>query len=91
MNFKGKNEEIGGFYPNPSKTGMVNLDYTAQNNNEIVVSIFDLAGRLVTSQIQQVLSGDNHLIFDFSDLNTGIYVAKIGNEINANHLKIIIE
>jgi len=91
VNFKEKNGEFGEFYPNPSKSGLVNLDYLAQNNDKIIVSVFDMTGKLVNSQIQQIVSGDNNLNFDFSELKTGIYIVKIGNDRNPIHRKLIIE
>ena len=91
VNFRGDNGDVGEFYPNPSKSGMVNLDYSAQNDDEITVFVIDMTGKLVVNLIQQVTNGDNNLSFDFSDLNTGIYIVKIGDEANPTHRKLIIE
>jgi hypothetical protein len=91
LNFKREIGEIGQFYPSPSKSGLVNLDYTTQTDEEITITVFDMTGKLVFNEIQQVLNGDNNLSFDFSNLNTGIYIVKIGNTKNSTHRKIIIE
>ncbi|MFK7773826.1 MAG: T9SS type A sorting domain-containing protein [Saprospiraceae bacterium] len=91
INFKGKNGEAGEFYPNPSQSGLVSLDYTSQNDEEITISVFDITGKLIVNHIQQVLSGDNNMNFDFSDLNTGIYIVKIGDIRNPIHRKLIIK
>ena len=91
VNVKGENGEVGEFYPNPSKLGLVNLDYVAQNDYEITVSVFDMTGKLVINQIQSISKGNNNLSFDFSGLNTGIYIVKFGDEINPTHRKLIIE
>lgn len=91
VNFKEENEDVGEFYPNPSKSGMVNLNYFTQNDDEITVSVFDMTGKLVVNQIQSIARGGNNLSFDFSELNTGIYIVKIGGEINPTHRKLIIE
>jgi len=91
VDFKGENGDVGEFYPNPSKSAWVNLDYFAQNDDEITVSVFDMTGKLVVNQFQQISSGNNNLSFDFSDLNTGIYIVKIGDERNPIHRKLIIE
>ncbi len=91
VNFKGENGNVGEFYPNPSKSGTVNLDYTSENDDEILVSVFDVTGKLIVNQIQQFSNGDNNLSFDFSELNTGIYIVKIGDERNPTHRKLIIE
>lgn len=91
VDFKGENGDVGEFYPNPSKSGIVNLDYTSQTDDEISITVFDVTGKLVVNQIQQVSNGDNNLSFDFSELNTGIYIVKIGDERNPTHRKLIIE
>jgi hypothetical protein len=91
VNFKGNSGTIGKLYPNPSKLGMVNLDYRSKKNEEIKVSVFDVTGKLMVSQIREISNGENKLSFDFSNLNTGIYIVKIGNERNSTHQKLIIE
>ena len=91
VNFRGDNGEVGEFYPNPSKSGLVNLDYLVQNDDEITVSVFDMTGKLMVNQIQSTARGNNNLRFDFSKLNTGVYIVKIGNERNPTHRKLIIK
>lgn len=91
VNFKGENGEVGQFYPNPSKSGIVNLEYISKTDEEITISVFDVTGKLIVNQIQQISNGDNNLSFDFSELNTGIYIFKIGDERNPTHRKLIIE
>lgn len=91
VNFKEESGQLGYFYPNPSKSGMVNLDYSAQKEDEITISVFDMTGKLVVNQIQKVSKGQNNLTFDFSFLNKGIYIVKIGDERNPTHRKLIIE
>ena len=91
VNFKGENGEIGEFYPNPSKSGLVNLDYSSKTDEEITVSVFDITGKLVVMEIQEISNGNNNLSFNFSDLNTGIYIVKIGDKRNQNHQKLIIQ
>lgn len=91
VNFRVKNKQIGKLYPNPSKTGLVNLEFTSLKDDEIAVSIFDRTGRFLFNRIQQVSEGSNNLIFDFSSLNTGVYIVKIENENNPAYRKLIIE
>lgn len=83
--------EVGEFYPNPSQSGLINLEFYAHFDDEIEFSIFDMNGKLVFNQVRLVSEGDNNIMFDISDLNTGIYVVEIGNEVNLIHRKIIIE
>lgn len=91
VNVNGAIATIGEFYPNPSESGFVNLNYFAQNDNEITIAVFDMTGKLMISQTQQILNGNNNLSFDFSDLNTGIYIVKIGDNIDPIHRRLIVE
>jgi Secretion system C-terminal sorting domain len=91
VNFKGEGRQVGAIYPNPSKSGLVNLDYLSQNDDQVTVSIFDMTGKLMISQNLQVSNEENNLNFDFSDLITGIYIVKIGNDRNPILRKLFIE
>lgn len=91
VDYKGENGEVGEFYPNPSKSGILNLDYSSRSDDEIIISVFDVTGKLVDNQTQQISKGSNNLSVDFSDLNTGIYIVKIGDERNFTHRKVLIE
>ncbi|MFK7948805.1 MAG: T9SS type A sorting domain-containing protein [Saprospiraceae bacterium] len=83
--------EVSDFYPNPSSSGLVNLDFTASNDDDVTISVFDMTGKLMINQVRQVTEGSNLLNFDFSTLNKGIYFIKIGNENNTIMRKLIIE
>jgi len=85
------NRQFGELYPNPSKPGIVSLNYSAQNDYKIIVSVFDVNGKLVVSQLHEVLIGNNKLSFDFSDLNTGLYFVEMKDEKNLRYRKIRID
>ena len=75
----------------PVKSGMVNLDYTSQNDEEIIISVFDITGKLVINEIQQISNGNNNLSFDFSALNKGAYFVKLQAGESTQYQKLIIE
>ncbi|MCB9325779.1 MAG: T9SS type A sorting domain-containing protein [Lewinellaceae bacterium] len=89
VHFKERNGNIGAFYPNPSHSGVVTLAYTPQNEDEISVSVFDMTGKLVFSQVQFMANGENH--FNFSALKKGFYLVKLGFEKSNIYRKLIIE
>lgn len=91
VNFKGEGCQVGAIYPNPSKSGLVNLEYLSQNDDEVTVSVFDMTGKLKISYNLQVSNEENNLNLDFSDLNAGIYIVKIEVDRNPIHRKLIIE
>ena len=82
---------IGNFYPNPSKSGIVNLEYTSPKEELLVFSVFDITGQLVMQQTKEVSISNHHLKIDFSNLHYGIYLVKIGNLNNPIHRKLILK
>lgn len=90
-NFKGYDKQVGEFYPNPSESGFVNLTYVSNTDKDVLFSVFDLTGKLVTTQIQRVLKGNSISDLDFSDLSSGVYFVKIGETENTTYRKLIVE
>lgn len=91
VQFKGNNTEIGDFYPNPSPLGFVNLMINAQDDQEIEISVIDLTGKLVMNQVHSISNGDSRMDLDFSSLDPGMYMIRIGNDSNATYRKLIIQ
>ncbi len=85
-----KGEPIAKIYPNPSRTGLVNLEVSAEESKVIPITVFDVSGRLITDQFRQIEKGNNQLSFDFSSLEAGVYLIKIGNEQVPVQRKLII-
>lgn len=64
-------------YPNPA-TGKVAVPLFAREKDEVLVSIHDVAGRLVMQKNLQ-LSGSMEITFDVSKLEAGIYEVTVGS------------
>ncbi len=63
-------------YPNPS-TGIVNVDFTATISNVIMLTVTDMAGRIVTSQPVETAAGINRLQLDLSHVAKGVYTLNL--------------
>ncbi|MEM6263862.1 MAG: T9SS type A sorting domain-containing protein [Bacteroidota bacterium] len=85
------NDRLSDFYPNPSQNGLVNLNYTAEGFGQVEVSVFDRAGKVLNTQTQEVISGNNQLSFDFSTLATGLYLVRFEEAGKAAFRKLVIE
>ena len=70
------NIEIVNAYPNPFNP-IVNLSYSIPVSNQILVNVYDTRGRLV-SELENSFqhAGSYNLIWDASDISSGIYFAK---------------
>ena len=91
LDFEREDFEVGQFYPNPSKSGIVNLEYSTQEEGSLTILVFDLTGKLVTERFKVVSVGSNNLIFDFSSLRTGAYIVKIGEQHAPLQRKLVIK
>ena len=67
------------------------MDYFASKDKELEAFIFDLTGRLISTQTQGVTEGYNRLSFDFSLFEQGIYIVKWGNGTSTDFKRLIIK
>ena len=75
-------EQTGAFFPNPARPGLVSLQYDAEKEGDLHVSVFDALGRLMIRQNQTVAAARNLLQFDFSPLSSGTYTVLLDNGIS---------
>lgn len=89
--FNGDAMQYGEFYPNPSNSGILTLDFTPKDGGEIEVSVFDMRGKLMANQVRYISGRRSNMSFDFSNLNNGVYFIKIEDEVNPIFRKLVIE
>jgi hypothetical protein len=76
-------------YPNPVVESAI-LNYKAENNEPVAVSIFDITGKEVSSNFfGQVVAGENNFNLNTSGLSRGIYFMQITNGQKAFSLRFI--
>jgi hypothetical protein len=82
-------KEYISIYPNPT-SDWINIDLDLPNINEVNVNFYDVLGRNVLTGNRSNLSKD-HLNFNLSEMNAGIYFLKI--EIDEEYMieRIIVE
>ncbi len=72
--------QLSEIYPNPSRSGLVKLDYFSTTQETILIRVYDLTGRVVLQRTSSVTPASNHLNFDFSGLGKGIFVLQVRGE-----------
>lgn len=73
-------------YPNPSNN-VFTLNFNSQNQNDIVVTTFDLAGRVVEKKVVTYALANN---YEFgSNYTTGIYLVSITQGSNSKTFKVV--
>jgi hypothetical protein len=76
---------INAVYPNPAKD-QLNLVISSPGNNNINISIIDLAGKTIQRLALPVVSGGNNINIDVSALAAGTYIIKADCQNGCNTL-----
>ncbi len=75
-------------YPNPTNTEW-NAEIVSNISEKITISIFDMTGKLVYSDVLEIITGKNSLKIESRNLQAGSYIAEIkGNDINFKEVLI---
>lgn len=93
-NVAGINEIISPFaemsiYPNPADDHVV-LNLNSLVEDKLNLEVYTLAGALMLSQKIEVISGQNSIPIDLSELRSGNYLISVGNEEAKSVLSITI-
>jgi len=89
-NFEKISQSIGKVFPNPSRSGLVNLDLTVEESKVISISVVDLSGKILEDQVRQLEKGDHQLNFDFSTFPKGIYMIRFSTDESITNRKLIL-
>jgi minor extracellular serine protease Vpr len=76
-------------YPNPN-TGNFMLDYTGNIAEKLVVSVYDITGKLVLARNWQVNSGTNQTSFNMQHAAKGIYMVHVAGTNGTVEIKNVI-
>ncbi|WP_336703918.1 reprolysin-like metallopeptidase [Chryseobacterium indologenes] len=83
------NKDVFVVYPNPSK-GLLNIKFT--NSNEVYdMTVYDVSGKLVFTQVNNKLNHDKTGTFDLSHLATGDYLIKVKSKNTEKTIKWVKE
>lgn len=69
-------------YPNPS-FGIVNLEYSNIDNQDVLINVYDVTGKLIKSVSEYNVSGNLHKTISIENAKKGIYLIKttIGEQV----------
>lgn len=79
-------------YPNPSAQGnYVSVLLSMEKDLDVAISLVDITGNTVLSQVNDLRQGENTLKLDTQELSKGIYILKMDTEDGSSHKKLIIQ
>jgi len=80
VNRSDSNEKPMVFYPNPTMSGQVQLNYFMESSGSVPIKIYDLNGICLTIKESDLEKGNNTLTLDLSGFGKGIFVIRIGEQ-----------
>ncbi|NND72535.1 MAG: T9SS type A sorting domain-containing protein, partial [Rhodothermales bacterium] len=67
-------------YPNPVRSGQpLTVDVRVQPS-DVIVSVYNIVGRMVATEHLSVRDGNDNLTLDTSDFASGIYLVKVAGD-----------
>jgi|GEM_PF-3051806 len=82
--------EIISISPNPIVTGNAVLNVTSAQPDQLQIAIYDMTGRKVATQSQQLIAGSNQIILNVSKLASGAYqVTGVTNTGESKTIKLL--
>ena len=65
-------------FPNPATNDLA-VNYYTSEDEDVVIRIFDMPGKVVTTREQAMPAGENISFFNISQLQGGMYFIEINN------------
>ena len=80
-------------YPNPVNNGLLNLSYVAQKKSTLVLTIYDMQGKVVATQVLPITDGGAQLvnIDAVKCLSAGLYTVKGLSDTISFVQKVVVE
>lgn len=77
--------------PNPIKNNQVVANVTALESGSYEMSVIDLTGRILKTQIVQIEEGNHNYSLSATDIPSGMYILRVINKGMSSQVKFVIE
>ncbi|MBK7572271.1 MAG: T9SS type A sorting domain-containing protein [Bacteroidetes bacterium] len=78
-------------YPNPT-SGKATVEFTTVNDSKMLMTIMDLPGNILISEVFSAIEGNNTVDIDLSDLAKGIYLLNLKSGENVSKtIRLVVE
>lgn len=75
-------------FPNPSNSN-VSLTYTAKNETDLSVNVYDIAGKSVIATVSHNQVGENTIQIESSALEAGVYFIELTDGVSSKKIKFV--
>lgn len=87
----GNGPVVGEFFPNPTNTGRVTLNFAAKREGQLTATLLDSAGKEMQRNAMDLSEGLNDLSFDYTNLRSGVYFVKLENGGEKVYRRLVIQ
>jgi hypothetical protein len=77
-------------YPNPAKDEL-NISYELTSSSNVVLNVYNIEGKLMSSENKGILSGAQTNRIDISNLPAGMYRVELVTEMGRSNQKIVVQ
>ena len=91
----GMNETVASFgtvaaYPNPA-TDVLNMNITLNNNETVVVNMFNALGQIVITETRNLSAGANTVQLNTSNLDAGVYMVSVTAGTGSSTTRVVVK
>ena len=78
-------------YPNPT-SGNVTVDFSSEIDTEVLLTVSDLTGKIVVSNIIEAIQGSNSKEIELNNLSKGIYMLNLRSDKSVSEsIRLVVE
>ena len=77
-------------YPNPASS-LVTVDFISGNTSNYLIKLVDVTGRVVISESNVSVEGENYIQLNVSNLSKGIYMISVQKDNSTSFKKVIVQ
>jgi hypothetical protein len=77
-------------YPNPAVEKLT-IDFNSKTDNIVFIELIDLTGKVIQTQSEVVVKGENKLELKFNTIASGTYILQVSNTIDSFKTNIVIK
>jgi len=77
--------------PNPVEVGYALVSYSLKTIADVTITLYDVSGKVIKHQNEKGKAGNNAMVFDFKNIQTGLYLLKLENGNQSSVTKVIVK
>jgi hypothetical protein len=77
-------------FPNPVSSGAALISFTLEKNTDVIFTLSDMSGKILSHQIKEGVKGENALVYDFKNISSGLYLLNLKSGKESVNMKVVV-